>query len=65
MELPEEILVEKTLKPKGLDKNRVVKEKHEEPAGGGAFHEKKESNAKNYNYGIGQKAKMTMKKKHS
>jgi ATP-dependent RNA helicase RhlE len=64
-ELPEEILVEKSTKPKGLDKNRVVKEKFDEPSGGGAYHEKKESNAKNYNYGIGQKAKMTMKKKHS
>jgi ATP-dependent RNA helicase RhlE len=65
MDLPEEILVEKTLRPKGLDKNRIVKVKAEEPAGGGAYHEKKESNSKNYNYGIGQKAKMTMKKKHS
>ena len=65
MDLPEEILVEKTLRPKGLDKNRIVKVKTEEPAGGGAYHEKKESNSKNYNYGIGQKAKMTMKKKHS
>ena len=65
MELPEELLVEKTLRPKGFDKNRVVKVKTEEPAGGGAYHEKKESNSKNYNYGIGQKAKMTMKKKHS
>jgi ATP-dependent RNA helicase RhlE len=64
-ELPEEILVEKSTKPKGLDKNRVVKEKFDEPSGGGAYHDKKESNAKNYNYGIGQKAKMTMKKKHS
>jgi len=64
-ELPEEILVEKTTRPKGLDKNRVVKEKIDEPSGGGAYHEKKESNTKNYNYGIGQKAKMTMKKKHS
>ena len=64
-ELPEEILVEKTSKPKGLDKNRIVKVKSDEPAGGGAYHDKKESNAKNYNYGIGQKAKMTMKKKHS
>lgn len=64
-ELPEEILVEKTLKPKGLDKNRIVKVKSDEPAGGGAYHEKKESNTKTYNYGIGQKAKMTMKKKHS
>ncbi|KIO76562.1 RNA helicase [Pedobacter lusitanus] len=65
MELPEEIMIEKVLRTKGLDKNRVVKTKTEEPAGGGAFHEKKESNSKNYNYGIGQKAKMTMKKKHS
>ena len=64
-DLPEEILVEKTSKPKGLDKNRVVKVKPEEPAGGGAYHDKKESNTKTYNYGIGQKAKMTMKKKHS
>ena len=64
-DLPEEILVEKTAKPKGLDKNRVVKVKPEEPAGGGAYHDKKESNTKTYNYGIGQKAKMTMKKKHS
>jgi len=30
---------------------------------GGAFHKKKESNSKTYNYGGGQKAKMTMKKK--
>lgn len=65
-ELPEGMLIEKnTAKPKGLDKNRVVKEKMDEPAGGGAYHDKKESNSKNYNYGIGQKAKMTMKKKHS
>lgn len=65
MELPEEIVVEKAGKPKGLDKNRVVKVKPEEPAGGGAYHEKKDSNSKNYNYGIGKKAKMTMKKKHA
>jgi ATP-dependent RNA helicase RhlE len=64
-ELPDEILIEKNNKPKGLDKNRIVKTKTDEPAGGGAYHEKKESNTKNYNYGIGQKAKMTMKKKHS
>ncbi|UIR57058.1 DEAD/DEAH box helicase [Sphingobacterium sp. SRCM116780] len=30
---------------------------------GGAFHKKKESNSKTYNYGGGVKAKMTMKKK--
>lgn len=64
-ELPDDILIEKNSKPKGLEKNRVVKVKTDEPAGGGAYHEKKESNTKTYNYGIGQKAKMTMKKKHS
>ncbi len=65
-ELPEALLVEKAIKkPKGLDKNRLVKADDLTPLGGGAFHEKKESNTKNYNYGIGQKAKMTMKKKHS
>lgn len=65
-ELPEGMLIEKNVtKPKGLDKNRVVKEKVDEPLGGGAYHDKKESNSKTYNYGIGQKAKMTMKKKHS
>lgn len=30
---------------------------------GAAFHQKKESNSKTYNYGAGKKAKMTMKKK--
>ncbi|TDO24894.1 DEAD/DEAH box helicase [Pedobacter duraquae] len=63
-ELPADVLVERSSKPKGLDKNRIVKES-DGPSGGGAYHEKKESNSKDYNYGIGQKAKMTMKKKHS
>jgi ATP-dependent RNA helicase RhlE len=63
MDLPEEVTVEKPTK-KGLDKNRIVKESDAQPAGGGAYHDKKEGNAKDYNYGIGQKAKMTMKKKH-
>ncbi|WP_400262751.1 hypothetical protein ACFX5U_05820 [Sphingobacterium sp. SG20118] len=30
---------------------------------GGAFHQKKESNTKTYNYGAGKKARMTMKNK--
>jgi ATP-dependent RNA helicase RhlE len=63
--LPPEIIVEKTKKTGGLDKNRIVKDTDQLPAGGGAFHDKKESNSKTYNYGIGQKAIMTMKKKHS
>ena len=64
MELPEEVSVDKP-KKKTLDKNRIVKETDTQPTGGGAFHEKKDSNSKNYNYGIGKKLKMTMKKKHS
>lgn len=64
-DLPEELVAEKTLRTKGFDKNRPVKESNDDPAGGGAYHDKKDSNSKTYNYGIGQKIKMTMKKKHS
>lgn len=64
MELPEEVAVDKP-KKKTVDKNRIVKDTDMQPTGGGAFHEKKDSNSKNYNYGIGKKLKMTMKKKHS
>jgi ATP-dependent RNA helicase RhlE len=65
MDLPEELVVDQPGKKAKIDKNRIVKEKQDGPKGGGAFHDKKEANAKDYNYGIGQKAKMTMKKKHS
>lgn len=64
MELPEDLVIDKVVKSGGIDKSRIVKEKNNAPQGGGAYHEKKESNTKDYNYGIGQKAKMTMKKKH-
>lgn len=47
---------------------KVVKQdkasKSEEPARGAAFHEKKASNKKDYNYSAGTKAKMNKKKKH-
>jgi ATP-dependent RNA helicase RhlE len=65
MDLPEELTIDKTIKKGAFDKNRIVKEKIETPKGGGAYHDKKEGNTKDYNYGIGQKLKMTMKKKHS
>ncbi len=65
MDLPEELVVDRVVKKKGLDKSRIVKEDTAMPQGGGAFHAKKEENAKNFNYGIGQKLKMNMKKKHS
>jgi ATP-dependent RNA helicase RhlE len=63
MDLPEEITIDKPAK-KSTNKNMISNDKDSGPSGGGAFHEKKESNSKNHNYGIGQKAKMTMKKKH-
>lgn len=64
MDLPEDLVIDKVAKKAAIDKSRIVKEIHEAPKGGGAFHDKKEGNTKDYNYGIGQKAKMTMKKKH-
>jgi len=66
LDLPDDLLVDKGSKPKpAVNKNMVSRDKDELPSGGGAYHEKKDSNAKNYNLGIGQKLKMNMKKKHS
>jgi len=63
MDIPDNVVVEKTTKT--VSKIKTTKEDTGvSPKGGGAYHDKKESNTKNYNYGIGQKAKMTMKKKH-
>jgi ATP-dependent RNA helicase RhlE len=65
LELPEDLMIETAKKAKkAVDKNKIADEELR-PMGGGAYHEKKESNSKNYNLGIGQKLKMTMKKKHS
>ena len=50
--LPEEVHV---FQPSPLKKEKEI----EDESRGGAFHPKKESNAKTYNYGGGQKAKMT------
>jgi ATP-dependent RNA helicase RhlE len=61
MDLPEDLIIDKAAKAAAI---KTKKEVVEGPKGGGAFHEKKESNSKTHNYGIGQKAKMTMKKKH-
>ncbi len=65
MDLPEGLVIDKVVKKATIAKNRIVKEEQDAPQGGGAYHDKKEGNTKDYNYGIGQKAKMTMKKKHS
>ncbi|SMD00873.1 ATP-dependent RNA helicase RhlE [Pedobacter africanus] len=61
MDLPEALVIDKAIKTPA----KIKKGDDDLPKGGGAYHEKKESNSKNYNYGIGQKAKMNMKKKHS
>lgn len=56
MPLPEDLVI---FQPSTTTKEKV---KFDETQGG-AFHKKKESNSKTYNYGGGTKAKMTMKKK--
>jgi ATP-dependent RNA helicase RhlE len=61
VDLPEDLVIDKSVKSATV---KIKKEVNEGPKGGGAFHDKKESNSKTHNYGIGQKAKMTMKKKH-
>lgn len=60
MELPEELVFAKSKK-----KEKSRDEQDTLPSGvGAAFHEKKASNAKTYNYSSGVKAKMNKKKKY-
>ncbi|MXV15178.1 DEAD/DEAH box helicase [Pedobacter sp. HMF7056] len=59
--LPEHLLIEKERKAKRTGESNP---KQPESTIGEAFHEKKAGNAKNYNYGGGQKAKMNKKRKH-
>ena len=61
-ELPDELVIAK--EKKAADPDAKSKHKTDEPVVGAAFHEKKASNVKNYNYSSGTKAKMNMKKKH-
>jgi ATP-dependent RNA helicase RhlE len=59
MELPEDLkVVDAAAKPK-----KKKTEEDEDSDRGAAFHEKKASNLKNYNYSAGTKAKMTYKNK--
>ncbi|HEY0897601.1 MAG TPA: DEAD/DEAH box helicase [Sphingobacteriaceae bacterium] len=60
-ELPEGLIIETGDEPRKTVK--TVRAAAEEPRGA-AFHEKKASNAKDYNYSAGTKAKMNKKKKH-
>lgn len=60
MDLPEDLkIVDAAAKPK----KKKGEEDEEQSDRGAAFHEKKASNTKNYNYSAGTKAKMTYKKK--
>ena len=63
MELPDNLLIAK--EQKDSKQGKKVATAKTDITGGGAFHEKKASNNKDYNYSAGTKAKMTNKKKHS
>lgn len=59
-ELPGDLVIEKEKK----NNQPAEKAKDTAPTAGAAFHEKKASNSKTYNYGSGTKAKMNKKKKY-
>lgn len=59
-ELPEDLVIYKG-KAKTVSANTISKGT---PVAGAAFHEKKESNAKDFNFSSREKAKMNRKKKH-
>ena len=63
MDLPEAFQIATVQKDKKTIKQDKTS-KDEEPSRGAAFHEKKASNKKDYNYSAGTKAKMNKKKKH-
>ena len=63
-ELPEDLIVEKERKSADVAEKKAGKAKADDDAPGGAFHEKKASNAKNYNLKASKKAKMNKMKKH-
>jgi superfamily II DNA/RNA helicase len=63
-ELPEDLIIEKQQKDIGTAEKKQVKQKSAEPVAGEAFHSKKASNSKTYNFSSGQKAKMNNKRKH-
>lgn len=63
-ELPDDLIIEKERTPADVTEKKAAKIKTDENTPGPAFHEKKASNAKTYNYRAGLKAKMNNKKKH-
>lgn len=63
-ELPEDLIIEKERTPAEIAEKKAAKAKADDDTRGAAFHEKKASNSKTYNYGGGAKAKMNNKKNH-
>ena len=63
-ELPEDLLIEKERTSADVAEKKAAKAKADDDATGSAFHEKKASNAKNYNLKASVKAKMNKKKNH-
>jgi ATP-dependent RNA helicase RhlE len=61
-ELPDDLLIAK--EHKDIKAKQAATTKTNAVTGGGAFHEKKASNKKDYNFSAGTKAKMNNKKKH-
>ena len=64
-DLPDDLVIDKDKKSTDTEEKKVVKSKVAAPVVGEAFHEKKASNAKTYNFSSGKKAKMNNKRKHS
>ena len=58
-ELPEDLVIEKDKPKKAIKTTKITPDT--ESLGGAAFHPKKESNAKDYNYSSREKAKMKFK----
>jgi superfamily II DNA/RNA helicase len=63
-ELPEELVIETEKKKTGATEKLPAKVKSTDVVPGEAFHQKKASNAKTYNFSSGKKAKMNKKKNH-
>jgi len=61
-ELPADLQIAK--EQKDIKAKKQVAAAKPDITGGGAFHEKKASNKKDYNFSAGTKAKMNNKKKH-
>lgn len=64
-DLPEDLIIDKEKKAIETEEKKPVKNKSAAPVAGEAFHEKKASNSKTYNYSSSVKAKMNKKKNHS